>query len=63
MKLKDWVAITNNIDEFYIFGTHQYYYPETKSQMLLFHGDDEIDEIFIRTDADEDWIVAHIFLK
>lgn len=62
MKLKDWVAITNGIDEFDIYDSHTYY-PENKSQMLLAHGEDEIDEIFIETYDDGTWVVATIYLK
>jgi len=63
MKLKDWVAITNGVDEFDIFGISHYYYPETKAEMLMLHGDDEIDEVFIESDFDEEWVVAKIYLK
>lgn len=62
MKLKDWVDITNGIDEFDIFGFSQYYIEE-KLQMLLLHGDDEIDEIFIETYKEGAWVVAKVFLK
>lgn len=62
MKLKDWVAITNGIDEFNIYGSYTYYL-ETKSLMLISHGEDKIDEIFIETFEMRTWVVATIFLK
>lgn len=61
MKLKDWVAITNGVDEFEIFGIDHYYYPNTKDLMLDLHGEDEIDEVIIS--AEEDWVQARIYLK
>lgn len=62
MKLKDWVAITNGIDEFEIYDSYTYY-PETKERMLTMHGEDEIDEIFIQTYEEGSWVVARIYLK
>ena len=62
MKLKDWVAIMNGIDEFDIYDSYSYY-AETKPQMLAQHGEDEIDEIFIKTFEEGSWVVANIFLK
>lgn len=64
MKLKDWVAVTVGIDEFDIFGTSRHYYPETKSKMLFFYGENEINEIFIETlDREGAWVRANIYLK
>lgn len=62
MKLKDWVAIMNGIDEFDIYDSYSYY-AETKHLMLTQHGEDEIDEIFIKTFEEGSWVVANIFLK
>ena len=62
MKLKDWVAIMNGIDEFDIYDSFTYY-PETKELMLQVHGDDEVDEIFIKTEDEGTWVVANIYLK
>lgn len=63
MKLKDWVAITTGIDEFSIFGWNERYYPNTKPQMLMRYGEDEIDEVFIETLEEGDWVRANIYLK
>ena len=62
MKLKDWVAITNGINEFDIYDGYNYY-PETIDLMLAAHGEDEIDEIFITTYEEGSWVVATIYLK
>ena len=62
MKLKDWEQITNGIDEYEIFSDDSYY-PENKSRMLENFGEDEIDEIFIKTYEDGAWVVAIIYLK
>ena len=62
MKLKDWVAITNGIDEFDIYNGYCYF-KETKEQMLTMHGEDEIDEIFIEVYEDGTWAIAKIYLK
>ena len=62
MKLKDWVQITNGIDEYEIFSNYSDY-PENKSRMLEKFGEDEIDEIFIKTYEDGAWVVATIYLK
>lgn len=61
MKLKDWVAVTNGINEFDIFGYNNTYYRETK--MLDLYGEEEIDEIFIETFNDGAWVQAKIYLK
>ena len=62
MKLKDWVQITNGIDEYEIFSNYSDY-PENKSRMLEIFSEDEIDEIFIKTYEDGAWVVATIYLK
>ena len=62
MKFKDWVAITNGVDEFDIYDGYTYY-PETKDLMLATHGEDEIDSIFIETYEEGAWVVAQIYLK
>ena len=62
MKFKDWVAITKNIDEFDIYDSYSYF-RETKALMMVFHGEREIDEIFIETYEDGSWVVAKVYLK
>ena len=62
MKFKNWVAVTNGIDEFDIYNGYCYY-RETKEQMLATHGENEIDEIFIEAYEDDTWKVAKIYLK
>lgn len=62
MKLKDWVQITNSIDEYDIYNDYSFYH-ETKNLMLERLGEDEIDEIFIDAYEDGSWIVAKIYLK
>ena len=62
MKFKDWAQITNGIDEYEIFSNDSYY-PENKSRVLEIFGEDEIDEIFIKTYEDGAWVVATIYLK
>ena len=62
MKLKDWVAITNGVDEFEIFGFGRYYLTE-KTEMLDLYGEDEIDEVYIQADEEGAWVQANIYLK
>lgn len=62
MKLKDWVQITNSIDEYDIYNDYSFYH-ETKNLMLERLGEDEIDEIFIEAYEDGAWVVAKIYLK
>lgn len=62
MTLKDWVQITNSIDEYDIYNDYSFY-RETKNLMLERLGDDEIDEIFIEAYEDGAWVVAKIYLK
>lgn len=62
MKLKDWVAIMNGIDEFNIYNGN-IYFQDTKDLLLARHGEDEIDEIFIKTFEEGSWVMADIFLK
>lgn len=63
MKFKDWVAIMNGVDEFDIFGISPNYYIEEKPQMLMLYGEAEIDEVFIETLEEGDWVRAKVFLK
>lgn len=62
MTLKNWVQITNSIDEYDIYNDYSFY-RETKNLMLERLGDDEIDEIFIEAYEDGAWVVAKIYLK
>ena len=62
MKLKDWVAVTNGIDEFDIHNSFCYF-SKAKNTMLIAHGEDEIDEIFIQDCEEDTWVVAKIYLK
>ena len=60
MKLKDWVQITNSIDEYEIYNDCSYYH---KKLMLEKFGEDEVDEIFIDAEEGGFWVVAKIYLK
>lgn len=62
MLVKDWVQITNGIDEYDIYNDYSYF-RETKNIMLERFSEDEIDEIFIEAYEDGAWVVAKIYLK
>lgn len=62
MKLKDFIAVVNNIDEFDIYGGRVYHAANTK-QLLEIHGEDIVEDVFIEVEQEGSWIIAHIYLK
>ena len=62
MKLKDFVAVVNNIDEFDIYSG-RVYHATNKQQLLEIHGEDIVEDVFIEVEQEGNWIIAHIYLQ
>lgn len=66
MKIKDWIAVTYNIDEWRVakkenqFCLTIYDNPE---KVIEKKGEEEIDYISIELEDDGGWVIAEIFTK
>ena len=66
MLVKDWVAVTYNIDEWRITDeTDKFYFLCYTSPEVLNEnrGQEEIDRVDIEIDDDSGWVVAKIYTK